>query len=109
VYFEVSEVLPGAMQELGLSQLPRGEAALRLARRIAHEILKSGDDPLCHIRDFESLWIRAHYAHEIGCLGSLYDDVWIAQASGRPEAEIREWVTSALKDFLQLRNTAWLA
>jgi hypothetical protein len=41
-YFEVSEVLPRVMQELGLSQISRDEAALRMARRIAKDILESG-------------------------------------------------------------------
>ena len=45
-YFEVSDVLPLVMRELGLSQVSRDEAALRLARRMVKEILESGDDPL---------------------------------------------------------------
>jgi hypothetical protein len=101
-YFEVAEVLPRVMQELELSQVPIGEAALRMAKRIAQGILQSGDDPLRHLRDFESLWIRADYAHEISSVGTLYDDVWIAQSSGRPDAEIREWVMSTLKNFAEL-------
>jgi hypothetical protein len=100
-YFELSEVLPRAMEELGLSQISRDEAALRIAVRIAKEILESGDDPLRHLRDFESLWIRAGYPHEISGLGTLYDDVWIAQSTGQPEEEIRESVVSMLKGFLQ--------
>jgi len=48
-YFEVAEVLPRVMQELGLSQIPIGEAAVRVAKQIAREILNSEDDPLRHI------------------------------------------------------------
>jgi hypothetical protein len=98
-YFEVAEVLPRVMQELTLAQIPIGEAALRLAKQNAQEILKTGDDPLRHIRDFESLWIRSGYADEIASLGTLYDDVWIAQSTGQSDEDIRKWVTSILTDF----------
>jgi hypothetical protein len=100
-YFEVAEVLPRVMQELGLRQIPIGEAAVRVAKQIATEILNSGDDPLRHIRDFESLWVRSDYADQISSLGTLYDDVWIAQSTGRSDEETRDWVKSVLKDFAQ--------
>jgi len=103
-YFQVAELLPCVMAELGLSQISKGEAAARVAKGIAEEILQSGDDPLKHIRDFESLWIQADYAHELGRLGTLYDDVWIAQSGDRSEGLIREWVRSRLKDFLRSRD-----
>jgi hypothetical protein len=104
-YFQVAEVLPRVMQELGLSQIPTGEAASRIAKRIAQEILQGGDDPLKHIQDFESLWIRADYAHELASLGTLYDDVWIAQSSDQSEERIREWVRGRLKDFVRSHET----
>jgi hypothetical protein len=94
-------VLPRVMQELGLTQIPIGEAALRVANQIAGEILNSGDDPFRHIRDFESLWVRSAYADQIRSLGTLYDDVWIAQSTGRSDEETREWVKSILKNFVQ--------
>jgi hypothetical protein len=65
------------------------------------EILNSGDDPLRHIRDFEALWIRSGYTSEISALGTLYDDVYIAQFSDRSDAEIRDWVRCILRDFAQ--------
>jgi hypothetical protein len=98
-YFEVAAVLPLAMQELELAQIPIGEAAMRVARRMAKEILNSGDDPLRHIRDFEALWTRSGYTKEISALGTLYDDVFIAQSSHRSDEEIRDWVRSVLRDF----------
>ena len=60
-FFEVREGLPRAMAELGLAQITSGEAAVRVAQRLAKEILilERGDDPLKHLRYFESLWIRA--------------------------------------------------
>jgi hypothetical protein len=60
-YFEVRDVLPRAMQEMGLATVTRSVAALRLAKHRAREILASGDDPLKHTRDFEHLWIIAGY------------------------------------------------
>jgi hypothetical protein len=99
-YFEGMEILPRVMQELKLSQITREDAVLRIARRIAKEILISNDDPLQHLRDFESLWIRADYPHEISALGTLYDDVWIAQSTGQSEKQIREWVTATLRKFV---------
>lgn len=104
-YFEVSELLPRVMKELGLSHISREEAALRLARRLVRQILESGDDPLQHLQEFQSLWIRADYAHEISGLGTLYDDVWVAEATGQDESEIRESVTSFLKTFAQPHDT----
>jgi hypothetical protein len=98
-YFEVAEVLPRVMQELGLTQITIGQAALRVAKQTAREVLLSGDDPLRQVRTFELLWVRSKYAKEIKTLGTLHDDVWIAQSMGRSDAQIRDWVTSILKDF----------
>ncbi len=100
-YFEVAEVLPRVMQELGLTEITIGEAALTLAGKIAEKILRDGDDALRHVRTFESLWVRSHYAKEIQKLGTLHDEVWIAQSMGRSDEQIRDWVTSVLKDFAQ--------
>lgn len=100
-YFEVAEVLPRAMQELGLTQIPIEEAAVRVAKEIAKGILESGDDALLHLCDFESLWVRSDYAHQISELGTLYDDVYIAQSMGQSDEESRYWVTSILKGFVQ--------
>jgi hypothetical protein len=103
-YFEVADVLPRVMKELGLSQISREEAALRMARRIAQEILQSGENPLHRLRDFQSLWIKAGYPHAISGLGTLYDDVWVAECTGQPEIEIRKSVVSVLKTFLRSEN-----
>lgn len=100
-YFEVAEVLPRVMKELGLAQITVGDAALRVAKEIAREILRKGDDPLRQVRSFESLWVRSNYAKEIQALGTLYDDVSIAEAMGDSDEHIRDWVTSVLKDFAQ--------
>jgi hypothetical protein len=103
-YFEVRDILPRAMEELGLSQLPRVEAALRIARRIAHESLQSGD-PLQHLCDLESLWGRVNYARELHDVGTLNDWVEVAQSIGQTDLEIREWVSSILNRFIKLPET----
>jgi hypothetical protein len=100
-YFEVAEVLPRVRQELGLTQITIGQAALRVAKQIAREFLLTSDDPLRQVRIFELLWVRSGYAKEIQTLGTLHDEVWVAQSMGRSDAQIRDWVTSILKDFAQ--------
>jgi hypothetical protein len=100
-YFEVAEVLPRAMQELGLAHITAGQAALRLAKQMAQGILDKGDDPLRYTQSFESLWIRSGYAKEIQILGTLHDDVWIAHSMGRSDEHIREQVASILKQLGQ--------
>jgi len=100
-YFEVADVLPRVVNELGLAQITIGEAALRVAKETAREILRNGDDPLRQVQAFQSLWVRSKYAKEIQTLGALHDDVWIAQSMGCSDEQIRDWVTSVLKDFAQ--------
>jgi hypothetical protein len=98
-YFEVIEVLPQAMQEMGLTKLDRNEAALRLAKSRAREILETGEDPLKHTRDFERLWIDAGYPSALTTLGTLYDEVYIASGSQTDE-KIRKWVVDRLTEFI---------
>jgi hypothetical protein len=98
-YFEVAEVLPRVKQELGLTEVTVGQAALRVAKQIAQEILDKGDDPLRHVQTFWSLWVRSGYAKDIKTLGTLHDHVWIAQSMGRSDEQIRDWVGSILRDF----------
>jgi hypothetical protein len=94
------------MQELEVSQISRDEAALRMAKRLAKEIFENGDDPLLHLRDFESLWIRAGYPHEISDLGTLYEDVWIAQSAGQSDVRDPGSVISMLRNFVQPLDAA---
>lgn len=98
-YFQVIDVLPQAMQEMGLTKLDRGEAALRLAKSRAKEILENGEDPLKHTRDFERLWIDAGYPRELQAVGNLDDEVYIA-SGGQPDEKIRKWVIDRLTEFI---------
>lgn len=99
-YFQVMEVLPQAMQEMGLIKPSRGEAALRLAKARAKQILDSSDDPLKHTRDFEQLWIDAGHSKELMPVGTLDDEVWIAGGS-QPDDKIRKWVVEQLQKFIR--------
>ena len=100
-YFQVIEVLPQAMQEMGLVKLSRADASLRLAKNRAKEILDSGEDPLKHTRDFEHLWIDAGYPRELASVGNLDDEAFI---DSRPEGTIREWVTERLREFIRTKE-----
>lgn len=99
-WFQVEELRAEATKEMKLSSLSIDEAACRLARRRAQEIVQSGDDPLRHTREFEQLWIRSGYSKQITSLGTLDDEVNVSRYMGRTEVEIRQWVLQKLKDSL---------
>jgi hypothetical protein len=96
-FFQVSEVLPRMMQELHLSKMTAGQAALRLARSKAQEILASKSDPLLHVRAFEQLWRSAGYCAELTDIGNLVDDVHIAECCGKTKEEIHAWLIEILR------------
>jgi hypothetical protein len=98
-FFEVAEVLAKAKAEMALVDLSVCEAALRIARRWAAEILERGEDPLRHTKEFWSLWIKAGYAQELQSVGNLDDEVWIAESMGQTRSEIRKWVLDRLRAF----------
>lgn len=99
-YFEVIEVLPRAMKEMGLVKVTSGVAALRLAKDWAKDILARGEDPLKHTRDFEHLWINAGYPRELQSVATLDDEVYIANGS-QSDDQIRRWVTERLQDLIR--------
>jgi len=99
--FQVAEVLPAAMREMGLSAISTGEGALRIGQRRASEILEKGEDPLASIRDFADLWIRAGYPSELRSVGNLHDEIWMAELTGQSESEIRKWVIERLKAIVR--------
>jgi hypothetical protein len=104
-YFEVRDVLPRAVQEMGMISLTRNEAALRIARSMAKEILKGGADPVRYKHEFEHLWIKSGYACELRSVGTLDDEIYLAHTvQGMSEEEIRDWVTVRLKTFVQGEN-----
>src|ERR1700739_2692309 len=70
-FFQIRDVLPTAMTEMHLAKIGEGEAALRLAKIRASEILRSNEDPLKHLRDFEQLWFQTDYCRELADYGNL--------------------------------------
>jgi hypothetical protein len=99
--FEVAEVLPKAMEEMSLAHLSIEEAALRLGRLWAAEILQGNRDPLRRTREFELLWVRANYCKQLQSVGTLDDEVYLAREAGQSEAMIREWLMQRFRDFLR--------
>lgn len=95
-FFQIREVLPQAMNEMGLSSMRKEKAALRLAMLRAREILNSHADPFPHLADFAHLWSEADYCRELEDYGNLHDEVYIAKLSGQPEEEIRAWLLQRL-------------
>jgi hypothetical protein len=98
--FEVREVLPKAMQEWQITELPLPHAAVRLAKHRAREILQSGDDPLKHARDFERIWHEADYCRELSDYGNLDDEVHVARYSGQTDDQTRLWLRQELQTLV---------
>lgn len=96
-FFQVRELLPSVMEELGLVNLTKEMAAVQLAKMKAQELLESEADPLQHLRDFEHLWIEADYCRELNAYGNLDDEVYVARQMGQPEPEIRSWVMKRIQ------------
>jgi len=85
------------VKEMQLSEVGKGEAAFRLAKLRAQQILAASSDPLEHIRDFEHLWFECDYCEELQDYGNLDDDVYVARYMGKSEQEIRVWLIERLK------------
>jgi hypothetical protein len=99
--FQIRDVLPRAIEEMHLRKISQGEAALRLAKIRAEEILRSNADPFKHLRDFEQLWIQTDYCRELQDCGNLDDEVNVARHMGQSELEIRGWLMVRLKRLAQ--------
>jgi hypothetical protein len=102
-FFQVEEVLPNAMREMHLVKLTKKDAAIRLARIRAQEILSLQLDPLLHLRDFEHLWIEAEYCRELADYGNLADDVYVARSGGEVDSETREWVLNRIQKLASIQ------
>ena len=99
-WFEVNEILENAVREMKLERIAISEAARRLMRQRAHEILQGGSDPLRSTRFFEQLWFRAGYPADLSKFGTLYDEAHIAKSMGRSEKEILDWLTQRLRELV---------
>jgi hypothetical protein len=84
------------MEEMRLVKMGENEAALRLAKLRAQEILRSNSDPFEHLRDFEQLYIQTDYCRELRDYGNLDDEVYVARYMGQLDSEIRAWLMERL-------------
>lgn len=100
-YFEVAPLLPKAKEEMGLREVAKGEAALRVGQELAAGILshRTADDPLplCCAKQSEWLWVKAGYPQELRSVGNLCDEIDLAKVKGQTISQIREWVTERLR------------
>jgi hypothetical protein len=101
-HFEVRDVLPRAMQEIGIVTVSKDEASLRIAKDRAKEILERHQDPLKCVREFWHLWIKSGYSRVLTPVGTLNDDVYWAQGV-ESEETIRLMVTQRLKELIRAR------
>lgn len=101
-FFEVDEVLRDAMKEMKLQHIEALDAARRLTRSIATEILRTSTDPIRQVGQFEQLWIRAGYPSELAPYGNLEDEVSVARQMGSSNDKIRTWVIARLKEAAAL-------
>jgi hypothetical protein len=97
-FFQVREILPKVLDEWHLKQIPKAEAALRLAKRRAREILQSNSDTLEHA-DFYHLWVESDDCAELAEYGELSEEVYLARDSGQTDNQIRAWLLEKLKSL----------
>jgi len=96
-FFQVRELLPRVMEEMHLTKLGGGEAALRLDKIRAQEVLRSNADVLRRVGDFPCYRVQADYRDELRDYGSLSEEAYVAHHIGQTEAEIRTWVLDKFK------------
>ncbi|MGA2360252.1 MAG: hypothetical protein ABSF66_14715 [Terriglobales bacterium] len=100
-HFEIVPLLSKAKAEMGLCELSKAAAALRIGKSLASGILaqRTADNPLplCCAEQFEWLWIKAGCPEELRSVGNLPDEIELAKMRGQTIAEIREWITERLR------------
>jgi hypothetical protein len=94
--WETDQLIPSFLTEAGMKIISREEAAIRVARQLACQILSENLDPLAYSRDFKLLWIQADYPVAIQDVGALNDQKAVAEYMGQSEAELREYARTAL-------------
>lgn len=90
--FELREILPQLMQEWQMRSLSPEDAAVRLAKFRARQILQSNEDPLKHANDFCQMWADAGYCSALSEYGTLAEEVYVARLSGQADDQIRAWL-----------------
>jgi hypothetical protein len=96
-FFQIREILPNLLREWSMTKLSPEDAALRLAKLRARQILQSNEDPLEQNYDFWNLWMESGYCRALHDFGPLADDVHVARECGRTDDEIRTLLLEKLK------------
>ena len=113
--WEVDQVVPRMLEDLGLRRIDVADAAVRLGRVRAERILASGEDPLQSAAYFDDLAKRADYPVELMDCVSYFDDV---RAFDLDDEKIREIALGQLRELLDpelhgrrvaARKAAWEA
>lgn len=94
--YEIHEVLPKMLAELGRGTPSREDAALWLARRRARQILDSGEDPLPSLAWFYQVMLNSGHPRELVELGYLEDEFYLIA----DPAEQRAMAIAALEALL---------
>jgi hypothetical protein len=96
-FFQIREILPNLLREWRMTEISPEDAALRLAKLRARQILQSNEDPLVHNYDFWNLWMESGYCRALHDFGPLADDVHVARECGQTDDEIRALLLEKLK------------
>jgi hypothetical protein len=87
--FEFRQILPTITQEWRMTELSPEDAAVRLAKLHARQILEGNADPLKHANDFWNLWMESDCCCALHNYGPLADDVHVARECGQTDDKIR--------------------
>jgi hypothetical protein len=95
--WEVDQVLPRFRKEIGLRDLSKTEASIRVAFDIATHLLESRKDPLPNLKTFARLCYEADYPDELMPLYSLDDELYLdASIYGRTLDAVRQDARDAM-------------
>jgi hypothetical protein len=93
--WEVDQVLPKMLADLGIELPTPKDAALFLAKNRVHRIQQTGEDPLKSIDYFKQLLRKADYPDELTELGWLEENSIFADEDG-----VREAAVEAMENLL---------
>ena len=90
--------LQAATAEMGLEQIDVKRASIRLAQRLARNILHGDQDPLPRMYEFFVFWMRSDFCAELATVGSFDDEKgWLTYST-----TMREEALMLLRKFAEL-------
>jgi hypothetical protein len=95
--WEIDQILPRMLMDLGCHSIHARDAAFRLARSRAERILETCEDPLESVMYFHSLMLAADHPEELIALGYFDDNNF-----GATPAQMRLSAFGELQKFLSL-------